>query len=642
MRAQISRLTQRHQPVGTVDEIGRVRRDQRVDRRGAEQAARVDRVRRQQVADQRRQIPLEPRAHRRAEAPLLAVEDVGGKHALQRRLHHVLQPAAADLDVLRNARRELDQLVVEQRHAAFERHRHAHLVGQEQQVVGQLRLRIDGQHPVELVGAAGMRERRRQRLVSVAAPLAQQLGRKVLGEHLDVRTVALFDRQARRGQEALREARGIEQRRVAIARKPLPQRRRRAPQRRGQPVEIGLVVAAEVTPIAAEQLVAADTGENHRHVAMRELRNEIRRDERGVRDRLVHVPQQPGQQRDDVGPDDDLVVVGAEQLRDTARVGQLVVERLRVAAAEADRVGLHRAVAVLRHERDDRARVDAARQERADRHVADHLHARRLLEARAGLRDPVVRGTRRVDGRRNPPVAALLDAAALGHEHRRGRELRDSAEHRLRRRHVAEREIGGQRGRIERGGHAGHRQDRLRFAREQQAPAVVADVQRLHAQPVAADDEAGPPRVPEREREHPVQVLDARVAVGLVQVQDRFAVGRSPERVTLGDQRFAQLAIVVDLAVGDEPQRAVLVRQRLVTAADVDDRQAAHPQRERTVDVDTLVVRAAMDGEPPHRAQAVGRRGRAVELQDAVDAAHGVRRPSTRWQTDCPRMGHRL
>ena len=96
-----------------------------------------------ELAHQRRELALEPCAHRRAEAALLALQDVRAAARRQRLLHHVLQPPAADLHVLRHARGELHQLVIEQRHAAFQRHRHAHLVGQQQQIVGQLRLRVD-------------------------------------------------------------------------------------------------------------------------------------------------------------------------------------------------------------------------------------------------------------------------------------------------------------------------------------------------------------------------------------------------------------------------------------------------------------------------------------------------------------------
>ena len=119
-----------------------------------------------------------------------------------------------------------------------------------------------------------------------------------------------------------------------------------APHDRRETIESSLVVIAEIAPITAEELVATDAGQDHRHVAPRELRHEIGRDERGVGDRLVHVPQQQRQQRDDVRAHEDLVMIGAEQRRDLPRVRQLVVERFGCAAVEADRVGLDRSLAV--------------------------------------------------------------------------------------------------------------------------------------------------------------------------------------------------------------------------------------------------------------------------------------------------------
>ncbi len=105
-------------------------------------------------------------------------------------------------------------------------------------------------------------------------------------------------------------------------------------------------MAAQIAPVAAEQLVAADAGEDDRDVAARELRDQVGGDERGVGDRLVHLPEQLGQKRRDVGPDEDLVVLGAEALRHLSGVRQLVVIVLGLAAAEADRIGLDRAIAV--------------------------------------------------------------------------------------------------------------------------------------------------------------------------------------------------------------------------------------------------------------------------------------------------------
>ena len=106
------------------------------------------------------------------------------------------------------------------------------------------------------------------------------------------------------------------------------------------------VVLVEIARVAAEQLVAADAGQNHGDVLARELRDQIRRDERRVRDRLVHVPDQLRQERGDVGLHEDLVMIGAERLRHLARVRQLVVQLRAARTVEADRIRLHRVLAV--------------------------------------------------------------------------------------------------------------------------------------------------------------------------------------------------------------------------------------------------------------------------------------------------------
>ncbi len=272
------------------------------------------------------------------------------------------------------------------------------------------------------------------------------------------------------------------------------------------------------------------------------------------------------QQADDVGLHHDLVVLGAEALRDLPGVGQLVVEGLGGAAREPDRVRPHRMVAVLRHQADDGARVDPAREEAADRHVAHHLHAHRVVEARADALGPLGFGDAVVDRVGDAPVALRAHLARFGDEHRRGRKLLDAAEDRLRRRHVAEAHVRIERVRIQLGAEAGQREDRLRLAREHQPLAVAVDVERLDAEPIAPDQQPPAARVPEREGVHAVQVTREVVAVLGVEMQDRLAVGAGLEPVAARLEVAAQLAEVVDLAVRDEPQRAVGVRERLVAA----------------------------------------------------------------------------
>ena len=60
------------------------------------------------------------------------------------------------------------------------------------------------------------------------------------------------------------------------------------------PLVAAAIVLVEVAVVSAEQLVAADARENHGHLLARELRHEVGRDERRIRDRLIHVPDQAG------------------------------------------------------------------------------------------------------------------------------------------------------------------------------------------------------------------------------------------------------------------------------------------------------------------------------------------------------------
>ena len=57
---------------------------------------------------------------------------------------------------------QLDQLVIQQRHAALERRRHRHLVGQQQQVVGHLRAGVDREHARQRIVAADALEASRR------------------------------------------------------------------------------------------------------------------------------------------------------------------------------------------------------------------------------------------------------------------------------------------------------------------------------------------------------------------------------------------------------------------------------------------------------------------------------------------------
>ena len=103
-----------------------------------------------------------------------------------------------------------------------------------------------------------------------------------------------------------------------------------------------------------------------------------------VRDRLVLVPHEPGQRAEEVAVvDDDLVRDRSDRPRDL-RAYQLVevafLTRWNAAILEGDRKRLQRPVDHPRHQSRDRAAVDAAGQEHAERHIGHQTKLHRLFE----------------------------------------------------------------------------------------------------------------------------------------------------------------------------------------------------------------------------------------------------------------------
>ena len=135
-------------------------------------------------------------------------------------------------------------------------------------------------------------------------------------------------------------------------------------------------VVATLPPLDYVLVVAR---EHDGHELRGELRHHVGRDGGGVAERLVEIPGEIIHDAEDVRRDDHLVMLGAVPFRDPAGVAQLV----EVLLDEADRERLHRGRGETRQRGHDRARVDAAAQERPQRHVAHHMQADRLLQALA-------------------------------------------------------------------------------------------------------------------------------------------------------------------------------------------------------------------------------------------------------------------
>ena len=305
-----------------------------------------------------------------------------------------------------------------------------------------------------------------------------------------------------------------------------------------------------------------------------------------------------------------------------ASASSLPVARL----LEADRERLHRAVHQLRHQCDDQARVEAAAEHRTERDVAHQAQPDRLLEPGQQPRTPLLEVTPALERRlRVAPVPALLDLAVLHDEDAARLELLHCGERRRRRREEAERQVGVDRLVVEVGRDEPAREEALELGREDEEVAADRVVDRLDPEAIAGYHAALPRLIPDRDAEHPAQLLCEHRPVLLVEVRQDLGVAAAREAVPAAPQVLTDRGVVVELAVLDRPDRAVLVREGLVPALDVDDAEAACTDRRARRDVRAAVVRATVRHRVGHAVEDVVRHDApwlAPKLNNPANPAH--------------------
>ena len=121
----------------------------------------------------------------------------------------------------------------------------------------------------------------------------------------------------------------------------------------GDAVKRSREVDRVIALVSREELVASVAGERDRNEIARELREVIGGHGGRVGVRLAVVSHEVGEDREQVGTDDELVMLGPEPLGDAATVPDLGV----VALVETDRERPHDG-RLRRHARDEDARVD--------------------------------------------------------------------------------------------------------------------------------------------------------------------------------------------------------------------------------------------------------------------------------------------
>ncbi len=231
--------------------------------------------------------------------------------------------------------------------------------------------------------------------------------------------------------------------------------------------------------------------------------------------------------------------------------------------------------------------------------------------------------------RERVPVANRLDLPpAAADEHVPGGEFADATEERARRGRGQEGEVVVERFLVQLGRHRRVGEDGFDLRGEEEAAALVPEVERLDADAVAREHESFAPLVPECDGEVALYLFDEVEAALLVEVDDGLAVGARVVDVAALLKTFAQLGMVVNLAVEDEPHaRPVAAAHRLMAGGrEVDDREAAEAETQ-TAAVEEFrahVVRPAVRHPVAHlldyaKLDAPLRR---PVLPDSADAAH--------------------
>jgi hypothetical protein len=207
-------------------------------------------------------------------------------------------------------------------------------------------------------------------------------------------------------------------------------------------------------------------------------------------------------------------------------------------------------------------------------------------------------------------------------------------------RHVPEREVAVERDVVDLTRDLVIVQQRTQLRCERQHAVADAVDQRLLADSIAGDEKLLPAVVPQREREHAVQVADAVGAVLLVQMHDHFRVAVRGEAVPSSLQRVTQLAVVVDLAVQDDDYGAVLVVDRLVAGIEIDDAQPLDPESDVVLVMDPARVGAPVLQPCAHSREELGRHPVAPRTELSYDPAHPLtsrRVPRSRTLAPAPR-----
>src|SRR5579864_7592462 len=313
----------------------------------------------------------------------------------------------------------------------------------------------------------------------------------------------------------------------------------------------------------------------------------------------------------------------SNMLRDHARKRKLAERLFPVTHGE----GLNRLAADLGGQCRHRARIEAATEKHAQRHVTHQMARDTFLQQPTIPIDIVLPRLAAIVGlHREVPVQRDFQLAAFSQLERvPGQQLPDSRIHRLCLGDVAERQVLRERAAIELRIYLGMGEDRLDLRSKQQDLPVIPVIQRLYAQPVARNKKLAFAAVPDRKRVHAAQVLHAIASVLLKQVDDGFGVAPGAIAVSARLEIFAQILMVVQFSVVNDPEIFVFVRDGLMSGLNIDDAQPPHGKSDIRLHEEAIIVRPAVNDALVHFRQRVALDSpRPVAMKNSANSAHDL------------------
>ena len=135
---------------------------------------------------------------------------------------------------------------------------------------------------------------------------------------------------------------------------------------------------------------------------------------------------------------------------------------------------------------------------------------------------------------------------------------------------------------------------------------------------------AGGTRIPDGDGKHPAEFAQTLFAPFLIGVDNDFRIRMSAERMPAPFERLAQLREVVDFTVENNRDISCFVEYGLVSTRQVNDAEAAHPERRGRSHQDPVFIRAAMPQRPHHPARNFFGQFGPLNSNDAADSAHSA------------------